>query len=108
MGTTSTSSAIFNGTSRFSQDFQNVITRAKGIASLGISQLNNDKTTLSDQTKAMQSLGDVFAQLRTSFQGLQDALGGATYQALVSDDSKLSVTTGDGAVENNYQVEILD
>ena len=108
MGTTSTSSAIFNGTSRFSQDFQNVITRAKGIASLGISQLNNDKTTLSDQTKAMQSLGDVFTQLRTSFQGLQDALGGATYQALVSDDSKLSVTTGDGAVENNYQVEILD
>ena len=108
MGTSSTTSAIFNGTSRFSQDFQNVITRATSIASLGISQLNNDKAVLSNQTKALQSLGDVFTRLQDAVQQIQDALGGSSFQADVSDDSKLSVTVGNGAVENNYSVEVLD
>jgi flagellar capping protein FliD len=109
MGTTSsTTSAIFNGTSRFSQDFQNVISRATAIASLGITQLNSDKATLSDQTTALKSLDDVFTKLQTAVRGIQDALGGSSYQADVSDASKLSVSVGDGAVENNYTVDVLN
>jgi flagellar hook-associated protein 2 len=104
----STASTIFNGTSRFSQDFQNVISRASAIASLGITQLQADKATLSDQTKAMQSLDDVFKKLQDSLQGIQDAVGGASFQADVSDSSKLDVTVGDGAVENNYTVQVLN
>lgn len=107
MGTTSTN-AIFNGTSRFSQDFQNVITRATGIASLGISQLNADKTVLSAQTTAMKSLDDIFTKLQTAATGLQDSLNGASFQAEVSDPTKLTATVGQGAVENNYSVEVLD
>jgi flagellar capping protein FliD len=107
MGTTSTN-AIFNGTSRFSQDFQNVITRAQGIASLGISQLNNDKAVLSKQTEAMKLLDDAFTKLQSAAQGLGDALDGSNFQATVSDDSKLTATVGQGAVEHNYTVEILD
>jgi flagellar hook-associated protein 2 len=107
MGTTSTSS-IFNGTSRFSQDFQNVITRAQGIASLGISQLNNDKAVLSKQTTAMKGLDDLFRKLRDAAAGLQSALDGSNFQAQVSDTGKLTATVGSGAVEQNYSVEVLD
>lgn len=107
-GTSSSSSTIFNGTSRFSQDFQNVITRATAIASLGISQLNDDKTTLSNQTQAMQELDRVFSKLQSAVQGIQDALGGSSFQADVSDSTKCDVTVGDGAVENYYSLEIIN
>ncbi|HXK03598.1 MAG TPA: flagellar filament capping protein FliD [Verrucomicrobiae bacterium] len=106
--TSSSSSTIFNGTSRFSQDFQNVISRATAIASLPITQLTNDQNTLSSQSDAMKSLGDVFNQLQTAIQGIQDALGGSSYQADVSDPTKLGVSVGDGAVEGNYSVQVLD
>jgi len=109
MGTTSSAtSSIFNGTSRFSQDFQNVISRATAIASLPITQLTNDKTSLNDRSTAMKSLDDVFNTLQTAVQGIQDALGGSSYQAEISDPAKLSVSVGDGAVEGNYSVEVLD
>src|SRR5262245_30484911 len=107
MGTTSTNS-IFNGTSRFSTDFQNVITRAQSIASLGISQLNNDKAVLSKQTTAMKDLDGIFQRLQAAAAGLQDALDGSNFQAEVSDTSKLTATVGNGAVEHNYTVEVLD
>jgi len=112
MGTTSSttgsSSTIFNGTSRFSQDFQNVISRATAIASLPITQLTGDQNALNSQADAMKSLGDVFNNLQTAAQGIQNALGGPSYQADVSDPTKLSVTVGDGAVEGNYSVQVLD
>ena len=104
----STSNSIFTGTSRFSQDFQNVITRATAIASLPITALNNDKAALGSQSDAMTALNTAFTRLQSAIQGIQDALGGSSYEAAVSDPSKLSVTVGDGAVEGNYTVEVLD
>ena len=104
----STSNSIFTGTSRYSQDFQNVITRATAIASLPISALNNDKTALDSQSGAITTLNATFTKLQSAIQGIQDALGGSSYGAAVSDLATLSVTLGDGAVEGSYSVEVLD
>ena len=54
MGTTS--SGFFTGSSQFSTDFQNVISRATAIASLPITQLNTDKTNLSSQATPSPAL----------------------------------------------------
>jgi flagellar capping protein FliD len=108
MSTSSSTNAIFSGNSRYSQDFAAVISRATAIASLPITQLTNDKTKLGDQSTAMKSLDDVFQKLQTAVQGIQDALGGSSYEADVSDSTKLAVSVGDGAVEGNYSVEVLD
>lgn len=114
MGTTSnaisgtSSSNIFNGTSRYSQDFQNVIARATAIASLPIQQLTNQKTTLGEQTTALTGLGTKFTALQSAVQSIQSAVGGSSFDATVSDPTKLTVSLGDGAMEGNYSIDVVD
>ena len=108
MGTTSTTSALFNGNSRYSSDFQAVINRATAIASLPISQLNNQKTDIDDQTTAITALDGKFSALQTAVDGIGRALGGSSFTATVSDPSKVAVTLGDGAMEGSYSAEVLD
>lgn len=105
MGTTT--GALFNGTSRYSSDFQAVITRATAIASLPIRQLDNHKKELDDQTAAVTALDGKFGALQTAVDGIGRALGGASFAATVSDPAKVSVTLGDSAMEGNYSVEVL-
>jgi flagellar hook-associated protein 2 len=105
---TTSSSTIFNGNSRYSQDFQAVIDRTVAIASLPISQLNAQKTALSDQTTAMTGLDGKFNALQSALDKVTAAVGGSSFDASVSDTSKLSVTLGDGAQEGNYSVEVVD
>ena len=106
MGTTS--STIFNGSSRFAQDFQNIITRATAIASLPISQLTNDKTHLSDQATALTGLDGKFTALQTAVENLEKAVGCSSFEAAVSDPTKLSVTLSDGAAEGTYTVDVVN
>jgi flagellar capping protein FliD len=109
MGTTSSAtSAIFNGNSRYSSDFAAVITRATAIASLPISQLKADQTGLSDQSTALTTLGSKFSALQTALDSISQAMGGSSFQSQVSDSSKVSVTLGDGAMEGNYSIEVVD
>jgi flagellar hook-associated protein 2 len=106
--TPTTSSTVFNGNSRYSADFQAVIDRTVAIASLPISQLNAQKTDLSDQTTAMTGLDGKFNALQGAIDQITAAVGGSAFDASVSDTSKLSVTLGDGAQEGNYSVEVVD
>lgn len=101
-------SAIFSGNSRYSSDFQAVINRAVAIASLPITALNTEKTALSNQTTALNDLGTKFSALKSAVDGISSALGGSSFEASVSDPSKVSVTLGDGALEGNYSIEVLD
>jgi len=79
IGTSST--AIFNGTSRYAQDFANVVSRANAIASLPIKLMTNDKDELTAQSGDMKTLNDSFTALQSAVQGIQDALGGSSFQA---------------------------
>src|ERR1051326_6974111 len=106
MGTTT--STIFSGSSTFSHDFQNLITRSTAIASLPITQLNSDKAALTSHTTALTGLDGIFKAVQTAVQGIAGALSGASFQATVSDPKKLSVTLSDGAMEGNYSVDVVD
>src|SRR5215813_745739 len=109
MGTTSSAtSAIFNGNSRYSSDFAAVISRATAIASLPITQLQTDKTDLSDQATALTTINDKFSAIQTAVDGIAQAMGGSSFQTEISDTSKVSVTLGDGAMEGNYSIEVED
>ena len=105
MGTTT---GVFTGSSHFSQDFSNVVSRATAIASLPITQLNADKTKLTDQAGALTGLDGKFSALQTSLQGIADALSGSSFQADISDPSKVAITLGDGAMEGNYTIDVVD
>ncbi|MGD0500134.1 MAG: flagellar filament capping protein FliD [Bryobacteraceae bacterium] len=106
MGTTS--SALFTGSSQFSTDLQNVITRAITIASLPITQLNSEVTSLQNQSTALSGLDTKFAALQASIQQIADAAGSGSLNATVSDTSVVSATLGSGAVEGQYSIEVQD
>ncbi len=105
MGTTS--NATFTGSSQFSQDLQSVVRRTVDIASLPITQMKNDLTGLQNQFTALTGLDSKFAGLQTAVQQIEDSMGGAAYQATVSDPGKLGVTLGDGAMEGVYSVQVV-
>ncbi|HZY60059.1 MAG TPA: flagellar filament capping protein FliD [Candidatus Binataceae bacterium] len=109
MGTTSTA---FTGSSQFSADFQNVISRATAIATLPITALTNDKTDLSDQAAALSGLDGKFQALRTALQGIASSLTGASFQVSygnpVSDATRVNVNLSTGASEGSYTIDVLD
>ncbi|HTY26683.1 MAG TPA: flagellar filament capping protein FliD [Mycobacterium sp.] len=102
------SSTIFNGNSRYSSDFQAVIDRAVAIASLPITQMQGQQSALSDQTTALQGLSTKFSSLQSALDQVTAAIGGASFDASVSDSTKLTATLGDGAQEGSYSVQVVD
>jgi len=100
------SSTMFTGTSQYSQDFQNVITRAVAIASLPITLLTNQQTTLTNESTALTKLDTDFTALQTAVQGIQSALDGSSYQTTISDPAVCSATVADGAQEGNYSINV--
>ena len=108
MSTSTTSSTVFNGNSRYSSDFQAVIDRTVAIASLPISALQAQKTGLADQTTALTGLEGKFTAIQDALDKISGALGGSSFDAAVSDSSKLSVTLGEGAQEGEYSVQVVD
>jgi len=102
------SSAIFNGNSRYASDFQSVIDRTVAIASLPISQLNNEKDKLTNQSTALSAIDDKFTSLENAVAAIQNSLGRSSFEVTVTDDSVASATVGDGAMEGTYSIEVTD
>lgn len=106
-GSTS-STGIFTGTSAYSSELQNVISRAVAIATLPIDLLQSQQSGLSNQATELTTLGTDFAAVQSSVAAIQDALGGSGMQTSVSTPSVASVTAGDGAVAGAYSINVSD
>ena len=107
MGTTS--SAIFTGSSQFSQDFANSITRAVNLASQPITQMQADVTSLQNKSDALSNstgIGAQFAALQNAVQAISQAMSGSSFQTDVSNTSAVSATVNDGAMEGTYSVDV--
>jgi flagellar hook-associated protein 2 len=112
MGTTSstssssgTTSSGFTGSSSFSSDLQNVITRAVQIASLPMTQLQNEEGTLTSQQSELQTLGNDFQSLQTAF-GSVDSAASSSLAASVDNSSVASASAGSGVLAGTYSVHI--
>jgi len=101
---TSSTSSLFTGTSAFSSSFQSAITREVAIATLPITQLQSDQTTLTSQSTALGTMNTLFTSLQTAVQGIDQAVSGSSFTPTVSDPSVLTASTSDGAAEGNYSV----
>ena len=102
----SSSSITFNGTSTFSNDLQQVITRAVAIASLPISQLNQEKSRLQDQSNELGSIGTLLSRLQSSVENLQTSLGVSSLATSVSDGSIANAAVSSGAIPGSYSLEV--
>jgi flagellar hook-associated protein 2 len=100
------SNAIFTGSSNFSTDFQQVITRAAAIASLPITQLQNEVTTLQSQSTSLSALQTSFAGLQSSLTSLETALGTGSFTSTVSDSEVASVGLTGSPMAGRFSVTV--
>ena len=107
MGTTSSTPATFLGNSAFSADLQQVITRAVSIASLPITQLQNQLSVLTGQQTELQTLGSKFQSLQNALDSIDSASSADSFSATVDDQSVATAAVGSGAQAGNYSVDIL-
>ena len=84
MGTTSGINALFNGTSQFSSDFQQVIQRAVQLASLPMQQMQNDLNSLTSQQSELNTLNRDFSNLQSAINQIQTATGLSSMTVSVS------------------------
>jgi flagellar hook-associated protein 2 len=105
MGTTS--SSTFLGNSAFSADLQQVITRAVNIASLPITQLQNQLGTLTSQQTELQTLGSKFQSLQNALGSLDSASSADSFSASIDNQSVASVSVASGAQAGNYSIDVL-
>ena len=103
-----TNSAIFSGTSRYSSDFQQVISRAVQIASLPIAQLQNKVTALNSQSTELNTLDSRFSSLQPAISNLDQAMKSGSLSATLSNTGVVGATVGAGATEGTYSIEVLD
>jgi flagellar hook-associated protein 2 len=101
-------SSVFSGTSTFSSDFAQVVTRAQNIASLPITLLTSQKATITAEQKALGGLSDSFTSLQTALQSIDSTLSSGTYDVSYSDKTVASATPASGALPGNYTLQVVD
>jgi flagellar hook-associated protein 2 len=97
---------IFTGTSAYSQDFANVISRAVAIASMPITLLTDQQTTLTNQSNELSTVDTDFTALQTAIQGISDAMSGSSYETTISDPTAVSASVSDGVSEGVYAINV--
>lgn len=103
---TSGTGSIFSGTSRYANDFQQIVARSVAIASLPMAQMQGQKIALGDQSAALSALDARFASLQSAINSLGSAT--ASYSSSISDGAIASTTVGSGAFQGVYSLEVVD
>ncbi len=114
MSTSSTSSSSssatttpgFTGTSTYASQLQTVITRSVAIASMPITQLQNDEDTLTSQQSELQTLGTDFSNLQSAFSAVDSAASSGSMAATVDATTVASAAVTTGALAGTYSVDI--
>ncbi|HUI79180.1 MAG TPA: flagellar filament capping protein FliD [Bryobacteraceae bacterium] len=106
--TNTNTTGIFTGTSAYSNDFQNVISRAVAIASLPINLLTSQQTALNSQSTELTTLNTKFTALDTAIQGIGTALGGSSFQSTSTAPTAVTATLSAGATEGVYNITVIN
>lgn len=93
----------FTGVSKFSEDFQSILTRAVKIASLPAQALQLDQQTMLSQKVAFSDLRDSVSSLSSSLNTLGSLRSGGALSA-TSDSTAVTVSLSAGASAGAYQI----
>ncbi|HUA85569.1 MAG TPA: flagellar filament capping protein FliD [Bryobacteraceae bacterium] len=104
MGTSATSLSSltsgvssFNGTSQYAGDLQQAINQAVTIASIPLTELQDNVSSLQVQSSELTTLTNDFSSLQTAIGNLSSASGTNSLSATASDNSVASVTVDSSA-----------
>ena len=104
----STSSPIFNGSSTYAAQLQQVITHAVAVASLPLAQLQTTQTTLGSQQTELQAITSSFSSMQTAIASLESATGAGAFSASASDSSVATASLSTGAMAGSYLLNVTD
>jgi flagellar hook-associated protein 2 len=96
------------GSSTFSGDLQNAVTRALEIAALPSQLVQADLNTVNGESQELTQLGSLFGNLQTSLQSLASATSGGAQAASVSAPSVVQANLTGTALPGTYGVDVLD
>ncbi|QOY88872.1 flagellar filament capping protein FliD [Paludibaculum fermentans] len=103
----SSSSAIFSGNSRYASDFQSVIERSVAIASMPLTQLQNQRSNTASEQTAISSLASKFSTLRTALDNIDSGTTAAP-TATLSNSAVARVTAASGAQPTEMNLEVIN
>jgi len=113
MGTTSSalaaSTATFNGTSEFAGDLQQAINQAVTIASIPLTQLEDNVSTLQGQQSELSTLENDFGAIQSAVQNLASASGSGALSGSVSDSTVATVSVDSSAAvtAGTYTLDVI-
>ena len=99
-------STLFNGTSRFSQDFLQVIDRSVAIASLPLKQLQQQRLQSSDESTALKTVEAKVLALQAGLIGIDGSLNTRAWQSSSSDYAAVRPLSTEGAAEGTYTLQV--
>ena len=99
-------STLFSGTSRYSADFVQVIERSVAIASLPLTQMQQQRLKTNDESAALKTVEAKVLALKASLLGMGNSLGTGSWQTSSSDTSVLRPSSTDGVAEGTYTLQV--
>lgn len=98
-------STLFNGTSRFSADFAQVINRSVAIASLPLTQMQQQRVKSTDESTALKTVEAKVLALQASLIGIGGSLDIKSWQ-ISSSDAAVRPSIADGVAEGTYTLQV--
>lgn len=100
--------SVFNGTSRYAEDFRSLIDRSVAIASLQKDQFEDNLTEMKFEAIALDSLDSVFTSLQRAIGILKSAVEEQSNSLSNSSGSVVSASITSDAAEGVYSIEVVD
>jgi flagellar hook-associated protein 2 len=98
----------FVGGSSFAFDFQQVIDRAVAIAALPLTQLRAQRSALTTQSTALETIGTGFADLQSAINAVNSAATSESHFATVGDETIARVSLSGSVLAADYSLEVTD
>jgi flagellar hook-associated protein 2 len=102
MGTSATS--LFTGSSQFASDLQGVITRAVNIATLPMTQTQQQVSTLQSQSSELSTISSDFVKLQSAIADIQSGAG--QYSGTSSNSAVASVSVSGTPMPGTYSIDV--
>lgn len=101
------STATFNGTSQYAGDLQQEINQAVAVASIPLTELQNNVSTLQSESSEVTTLQNDFTAIQTAVQNLSN--GSTSLAATVSDNSvaTVSVDSSEAVAGGTYTLDVI-
>ena len=107
VGSSATAPLTFNGVSTYSSDFQSILTRAVGIATLPLTALQNQDADVLQKQTELQSFGQSVSTLTSAFTQLTSAVSSGSIQAASSDTTSVTANATGAATASSYTINSI-